>query len=74
LLNARWHRFLFKRHVKDILYWMMRLKEGDPEGFSEHVNWLLWNKFFLDRDEEGRDEIVRRSEAGNSYTLACTKP
>jgi hypothetical protein len=53
---------------------MMRLKEGDPEGFSEHVNWLLWNKFFLDRDEEGRDEIVRRSEAGNSYTLACTKP
>jgi hypothetical protein len=72
--EAHWQRFLFRRHVKDILYWTIRLKEGDPVGFSERVNWLIRNKFFPEREGEGDDEIAGRSEAGRCHELPCTKP
>lgn len=60
--EARWHRYLFQRHVKDILNWRERLNEGNPEGFSDRVNWLLRHKVFPERGAEDDTEF-----AGGGY-------
>jgi hypothetical protein len=81
IIEARWHRYLFQRHVKDILYWSMRLKKGDPAGFFNTVNWLIWNKFFPDRDsdcngeirEEARQAMPTRSPTGTPSAQAHSR-
>ena len=48
------------RHIKDILNWRERLNEGNPEGFSDRVNWLLWHKVFTERGTEDDTEFAGR--------------
>jgi hypothetical protein len=72
--KARWHRYLFRRHVKDILRWTVRLNEGDPAGFSKRVNWLIRKKFFPDRDGGSDGQITGRGEAGCGSAVASRNP
>jgi hypothetical protein len=35
VLDARWHRYLFRRHVNNVLGWTTQREKGDPKGFSD---------------------------------------
>jgi hypothetical protein len=60
--------------VKDILQWTVRLKEGDREGLSDWVNWLIQNKFFPKRDTEGDNGIRGGGTSDYGEDIAHTNP
>jgi hypothetical protein len=72
--EARWHRYLFRRHVKDILSWRERLAEGNPEGFSDRVNWLLRYKVFPECPEESNADIDGGRNTSYGNELPRTHP
>lgn len=62
-----WHRFLFRRHLQNILRWTTRRPEGASDGFSEKLNWLIRCVFFPDPSKFVHDgEIVAASMARSS--------
>jgi hypothetical protein len=62
--DAEWHRFLWRRHVQHILYWGERREEGNPNGFTHDINWLL--RVLLFPDEPGTGEHGDTASGGMS--------
>jgi hypothetical protein len=64
---AQWHRYLWRRHVQHILHWGERREEGDPNGFTHDINWLLPVVLFSDQPNSQDDGgNARGSTAGGA--------
>jgi hypothetical protein len=55
VIEAQWLRFLWRRHVQYIMHWGERREEGEPNGFTHDINWLLRVVLFPDEPSIEKD-------------------